>query len=103
MVTLTFGHKDYTCKMSARIMVELEDKLGKNPLEVFVGGLPKMSDCLSVFAKSAGISEEEAFTAYDAFISDGGSMPDFISEVMKIYKDAGFFKEPKEDGKEEKN
>lgn len=98
---LTIGHKDYNCRMTARVTVELEEKLGKNPLAIMVGGLPKISDLLTVFSKSAGISEEEAFNAYDAYISDGGSMPDFVSEIMKIYKDAGFFKAEEET--EEKN
>ena len=88
---LTIAHKDYNCRLSAKTSVELEEKLGKNPLAIMLGGIPKLSDVLTVFSKAAGISEEESYSVYDSFIQEGGSMPEFVSKVMEIYKDSGYF------------
>ena len=96
---LTIAHKDYDCRLTAKVSVELEEKLGMNPLTIMIGGIPKLSDILLVFEKSAGISEEEAYSAYDAFIADGGSMPEFIAMIMKVYKASGYFKVDENDSK----
>lgn len=100
---LIIGEKTYKLRLKSRACVELEKRLGKSPLDVFVGmqenHLPKLEDLILIFhaaltGMQANIKLEDAYDIYDEYIEDGGDMMTFLTEViMDIFKSAGFFKE----------
>lgn len=98
---ITINDIDYKCVLTASACVEVEQKLGKNPLTIFFDGMPKIGDLLIVFHASLkkfqhNIKLDDCFELYDKYIEDGGSMTDFVNEVMDIFKESGFIKEDKE-------
>ena len=108
--TVNVGDKEYKCRLNAKACVDLEKKLGTNPLNIFVAistsnEVPKIEDMIAIFHASLqcyehGISIEETYSIYDKFIDDGKTLMDFIPIVVDIFRVSGFFKE---EGKNEKN
>lgn len=101
MITnIEINGKTYECKLTSKRCIQLERKFGKNPLSMFMTGLPKLSDAITVFQYSAALeNEDEAIDLYDAYIEEGHSMPEFIDFVMQIFKDSGFLRKDENDQK----
>jgi len=108
--TLKIKDNEYKCKISARGLCNLEDRLGVNPLNVFMSvsenNLPKLSQLLIIFHESLaqynhGISEEEVDKIYDDFIDEGHSFVDFLNVILEILKVSGLVpkEEPTKKGK----
>lgn len=98
------GDNEYKCKLTTKDLVEVERRLKKNPLTVFMSitnnELPKMEDMLTIFHASLqsynhGISMEEVYDIYDDYVDSGKTFVDFIPEIMEIYKVSGLIKEDK--------
>lgn len=93
---ILIDEQKYECRLTAKKCVELERYFGKNPLTIFMSGIPKISDAIKVFQVASGVTEEKAYDLYDAYIVEGNSMPDFIDFVMKIFTDSGFLRKDEE-------
>lgn len=103
--TLTIGEKDYKCRLTAKACVDLEKKMGTNPLNIFakiaVNGeqsIPELSDLIvilhaSLQAYEHGITIDKCYDLYDSFVDDGNTMLDLIPIILEIFKVSGFFKE----------
>lgn len=89
---ITINDQKYECRLTAKKCVELERQFGKNPLTMFIGGLPKLSDAIKVFQVASGVTEDKAYELYDCYVEEGHSMPEFIDFVMKIFTDSGFLR-----------
>ena len=109
-VEFTAGERTYKLRLTTRGIVQLEKSLGYNPLQMFMGidedVLPKFSDMIKVFhqmlqAYEHGISENDTYDIYDAFVADGHSMWDLMPILIEVFQEAGFL--PKEDEGESKN
>ena len=109
-VEFTAGERTYKLRLTTRGIVQLEKSLGYNPLQMFMGidedVLPKFSDMIKVFhqmlqAYEHGISENDTYDIYDAFVADGHSMWDLMPILIEVFQEAGFL--PKEGEGEPKN
>ena len=98
----TVGGKDYKCRLTARACVDLEKKLGENPLNVFIkiananGALPSVGDMVTILHASLqsmehGISLDRAYELYDQYVDEGHTLVEFIPVILEIFKVSGFF------------
>ena len=94
------GNKTYKLRLSTRNIVALEKQLGCNPLGIFKDedALPTVSEMVAVLFNSLqqfnhGISMNDAYDIFDAYLADGHSMTDFIPVILEVYKVSGIIKE----------
>lgn len=103
------GNKAYKLRLNTRNIVALEKQIGCNPLAVFGNGetLPPLATMVNILFYSLqqlnhGISLNDAYDIFDAYLEDGNSMTDFIAVILEIYKVSGIIK-PEGAGNSEKN
>lgn len=103
----TAGNKDYKLRLSTRNTVMLEKQLGCNPLAIFGSGdtIPTITQMVNILYASLiqynhGITLNDAYDIFDAYLADGHTMTDFIQVIVDIYKTSGLIKT---EGTEEKN
>lgn len=94
------GNKEYKLRLNTRNIVGLEKKLGCNPLAIFGKGdtIPTVTVMVSVLHASLqqyhhGISIDDAYDIFDAYITDGNSTTDFINVIVEVYKVSGIINE----------
>ena len=94
------GNKTYKLRLSTRNIVALEKQLGCNPLGIFKDEdtLPTVSEMVAVLFNSLqqfnhGISMNDDYDIFDAYLADGHSMTDFIPVILEVYKVSGIIKE----------
>lgn len=104
-VEFTAGERTYKLRLTTRGIVSLEKKLGYNPLQMFMNidedVLPKFGDMITVLhqtlqAYEHGITEDDAYEIYDAYVADGHTMWDLVPLLIEVFREAGFL--PKEEG-----
>lgn len=90
------GNKAYKLRLNTRNIVGLEKVLGCNPLGIFGNGetLPTISQMVAVLHASLqafhhGISLNDAYDIFDAYLEDGHATTDFIPVILEIYKVSG--------------
>lgn len=99
-VDFNAGNKDYQLRLSTRNTVMLEKQLGCNPLAIFGNGdtLPTVTVMVNVLYASLiqynhGISLNDAYDIFDAYLADGHTVTDFLAVIIDIYKVSGLIKE----------
>lgn len=99
-VDFTAGNKDYKLRLSTRHTVALEKLLGCNPLALFGDGetIPTVTQMVSVLYASMqqlnhGITLNDAYDIFDAYVEDGHTALDFIPTILEIYKVSGLIKD----------
>ena len=104
----TAGNKDYKLRLSTRNTVMLEKQLGCNPMAIFGSGdtIPTITQMVNILYASLiqynhGITLNDAYDIFDAYLADGHTMTDFIQVIVDIYKTSGLIKT--EGTEEEKN
>lgn len=107
--TVVIKEKEYKLRLSAKSCVELEKRLGGNPLNIFMnvstGVLPSLESLLIMLHQSLveyqhGITMDDVFALYDDYCSEeGNNMMSLITVMLQVFKDAGFI--PRDDS--EKN
>ena len=104
----TAGNKDYKFRLSTRNTVMLEKQLGCTPLAIFGSGdtIPTITQMVNILYASLiqynhGITLNDAYDIFDAYLADGNTMTDFIQVIVDIYKTSGLIKT--EGTEEEKN
>ena len=108
--TFTVKDRDYKLRLNAKACVDLEKKLGTNPVNIFMAmagndiKLPSLSDLITVLhfslqAYEHGISADKTYEIYDAFIEEGHSMTDLIPVIIDVFKVSGLIPEEVEEGK----
>ena len=98
---ITIGEKELKLRLDARNCVDLERKLGKSPLTIFMesdGSLPTLEELISILHSSLqkynkGFTLEKTYDLYDTYVEEGNTFTDFIPVIMEIFKVSGFFKE----------
>ena len=93
------GNKTYKLRLSTRNIVALEKQIGCNPLAIFGNGdtIPTISVMVAILHASLqsyehGISLNDAYDIFDAYLADGNQMTDFIAVILEIYKVSGLIK-----------
>lgn len=96
----TVGNKEYKLRLNTRNIVELEKKIGCNPLGIFGKGdtIPTITTMVTVLHFSLqqynhGISFNDAYDIFDSYLEDGNSATDFINVIVEIYKASGIINE----------
>lgn len=107
--TFTVKDRDYKLRLNAKSCVDLEKKLGTNPLNIFIDiagndtmKLPNLNDLIAVLhyslqALEHGITMDKTYEIYDAFIEEGHSMTDLIPIIIDVYKVSGLIPEEVEE------
>lgn len=93
----TAGNKTYKLRLNTRTIIALEKQLGCNPVMVFgLNGetIPTVSSMIVILHQSMqalnhGISLDDAYEIFDAYIEDGNSTTDFAKVIIEIYKASG--------------
>lgn len=95
-VDFTAGNKDYKLRLNTRGVVALEKQLGCNPLAIFGNGdtIPTITVMVAILHASLqqynhGISSNDAYDIFDAWLEDGHNTVDFVNVILEIYKASG--------------
>ncbi len=93
------GNKTYKLRLNTRNIVALEKQIGCNPLAIFGSGdtIPTISAMVTILHASLqayehGITLNDAYDIFDAYLADGNQMTDFIAVILEIYKVSGLIK-----------
>lgn len=104
----TVGDHVYKLRLTTQGVVQLEQMLGANPLQIFMGidedVLPKMSDLMTVLHRvlqpyNHGISLADTYDIFDDYIKDGHIVWDIIPVIVDVFKEAGFLPKDEADSK----
>lgn len=97
--TFEAGNKEYKLRLSTKAVVDLEKRLGCNPLAIFGNGdtIPTMTQMVAVLHASLtqlqhNITMNDAYAVFDDYLADGNAMTDFIAIMLEIYKVSGLIK-----------
>ena len=89
------GNKSYKLKLNTRNTIELEKRLGCNPLGVFGDGstLPTVSQMVTILWASLqqynhGITVNDAYDIFDSYLEDH-VLTDFFAVIIEVYKVSG--------------
>lgn len=103
--TVVIKDKQYKLRLSAKSCVELETRLGGNPLNIFMeaaeGKLPSLKSLLIMFHQSLveyqhGLTMDDVYSLYDDYCSENeNNMMSLIALMIEVFKGAGFI--PKDD------
>lgn len=106
-VDFTAGNRDYKLRLNTRNVVALEKQLGCNPISVFGDGdtIPPVTDMVAILFHSAqqlnhGVSLNDAYDIFDAYLADGNQMTDFLAVIVDIYRVSGLIQQEEEDASE---
>lgn len=95
-VDFTAGNKEYKLRLGTREIVVLEKQLGCNPLNIFGNGdtIPTITTMVQILHASLqqlnhGITLNDAYDIFDAYLADGHTMTEFIPVIIEIYKMSG--------------
>lgn len=100
--TFNAGSKEYKLRLNTRNIVELEKKLGCNPIMVFGPEgdvIPTVAIMVVILHASLqqlqhGVSLNDAYDIFDDYVADGNTSLDFMKVIMEIYRVSGIL--PKE-------
>lgn len=92
------GGKALRLRLTSRSCVELEKKLGRNPVAVFLdvnsGRLPTLSDVLAILHACLqplehGYTEAAVNALYDEYVDEGHNLFDLVPVIMEVFKTSG--------------
>ena len=109
--TFVAGGEVYKLRINTRNIVELEKKLGCNPIAIFGEGdiVPTVTVMVSILHASLqqfhhNITAAAAYDIFDAWIEDGHNSVEFVSVILDIYRVSGLMpREAKTEETTEKN
>ena len=95
----TVNDKTYKLRLTTMGCMQLEDKLGKNPADIFLalsdGQLPRVREIVTILHQSLqpyhnGFSMDKAAGLLDSYFEEGKSIYEFLTDtVMKVFQNAG--------------
>lgn len=101
--TINVGGIEYKARLTAKACVDLEKKLGTNPLNILgefstTNKIPDLTTMLvilhaSLQAYEHGITLDRVYDIYDKFVEEGNSLMELFPIIIEIFKTSGFFKE----------
>lgn len=97
--TLTVKDNDYKLRLSAKACVDLEKKLGRNPVAVIADmatsqTIPGLDVILTIVQGSMsqfnhGIDMNKMYEIYDDYVDEGHTMFDLIAVIGEVFKVSG--------------
>ena len=95
-VDFSAGGKDYKLRLNTRSVIMLEKQIGCNPVAIFGDGetIPTITTMVAILNASLqqynhGITLNDAYDIYDAWLADGHTATDFIKVIIELYKVSG--------------
>ena len=104
MQTITINGKDYTCMLKIKTCIQLEKKLGTNPLNVLQalegGSMPDFETHGTIFHyclidMNHGLSMDDSLELFSQYMqenndNENGGIGSVILLFTKVFQDAGF-------------
>ena len=104
MKTITINGKDYNCMLKIKTCIQLEKKLGTNPLNVLQaldgGSMPDFETLGTIFHyclidMNHGLSMDDSLELFSQYMqenndSENGGIGSVILLFTKVFQDAGF-------------
>lgn len=96
----TVGETEYKLRLDTRSIVQLEKKIGCNPVMIFGSGgdrVPTIFEMVTILWAALqnlnhNITEADTYKIFDRFLADGHIPTDFIKVIIEIYKVSGIIK-----------
>ena len=95
-VDFSAGNKEYKLRLNTRNVKKKKKALGCNPVAIFGDGdtIPSITSMVTILHASLqqlnhGITVNDAYDIFDAWIADGNNMVDFVKIILEIYKASG--------------
>lgn len=99
---LKVNEKEYKLRLGVKETIELEKKLGCNPLvklmEMGENNLPETEFILDVLHASLqkfnkGMTMNKVYDLYDELVDEGCTLEEFLQLIIKIFTVSGFLKQ----------
>ena len=90
--------KEYKLRLNTLAIIQLEKKLGVNPILVFNNkknsNIPAVEDMLTILevALKQYHKDVDAFALFDEWLEDGHMVGEFTTVIVELYKSCGLFK-----------
>lgn len=106
------GEQSYKLRLSTRDIVALEKVIGMNPISIFGNDgsvIPTTTTMVAILHQSLqkfqhGLTLNDAYDIFDAYIEDGHMPVEFIKDIIEIFKISGIMKDTTaQEEKETKN
>ena len=98
-MTFKAGGNEYRMVLTTRAMVELEKKIGCNPIDILLRAqdgttLPKVSDMIAILWSGLlkfnhGIKLDYFYYIFYIYLSDGHATTDFLGVMMELFQVSG--------------
>ena len=105
---ITIGNNTYKLRLNTRTSIDLEKKLGYNPLNLIMemadNKMPKKMDVI-IFLQSMlqvyhhGMNMDKVMDLFDVYIEEGHNMFDLVQPFVEVLTEAGYI--PKDNGESE--
>lgn len=106
--TLTVKDNEYKLRLGAKACVDLEKKLGTNPVNILMAiaeknQVPTLNTILNILQaalqKYHPMTFEKVYELYDDYVEDGHTMLDLIPVIMEVFKQSGLIPDGEDEGK----
>lgn len=93
-----FGGKELVLRLDGKTIVQIENKLNKNLLSLFIDNgkmtFPKTGEMLLILHAANtnhGIKESDMFDLLDIYLENGNSTTDLMTTIQELLEESGFF------------
>ena len=100
----------YKLRLTTKTIMELEKKIGCNPLMIFGNGtrIPTINEMVAILwaslqANHHGITFDKATSIFENYLEEGHTPTEFIPVIVEIYKVSGIIKIDETGEEAEKN
>ena len=96
--TITIDGVDYKARLNAKACVDLEKKLGTNPLNVFSkiaaeGAIPELGVMITILQAALNTLQHDITMDKAYALDEGNTLMDLVPILLDVFKVSGFFKE----------
>ncbi|MFT9451582.1 DUF6096 family protein [Liquorilactobacillus ghanensis] len=96
---INFGGLNLELKLGARDILEIEKRLGKSMMSLFMSGdgemkLPPINEILIVLQGANqvhGVTDNDIFKAFEKYLDEGHSPMDLFKVLTDLFQESGFF------------
>ncbi|KRM06964.1 prophage protein [Liquorilactobacillus ghanensis DSM 18630] len=94
-----FGGLNLELKLAARDILEIEKRLGKSMMSLFMSGdgemkLPPINEILIVLQganQTHGVTDNDIFKAFEKYLDEGHSPMELFQVLTDLFQESGFF------------
>lgn len=104
----TVGDTNYKLRINTRNIIDLEKKLGGNPLSIFLAddNIPTVENMVAVLHASLqqyqhDFTMTKTYSLFDEWLDEGNDVTSFIPVILEVYKVSGIVPKDDESDKDE--